>query len=65
MAVAGFDDILTLRDVAPGLTTCVRMPLRAIGEQALAMVLEAGPDQPRVRRVKGQVIIRPSTPPRK
>jgi len=63
IAVAGFDDILTLRDVAPGLTT-VRMPLRGIGEQALAMVLEPAPDQPRIRRVKGHVVIRASTPPR-
>ena len=61
VGLAGFDDILTLRDVSPGLPT-VRMPLRRIGEQALAMVLEEPPDQPRTRRIKGQILIRSSTP---
>jgi LacI family transcriptional regulator len=39
MAVAGFDDISTLRDVYPPLTT-VRLPLKRMGEIAASLVLE-------------------------
>jgi DNA-binding LacI/PurR family transcriptional regulator len=39
VAVAGFDDIPTLRDVAPSLTT-VRLPLTEMGRLAATMVLE-------------------------
>ena len=54
VAVAGFDDIVTLRDVTPPLTT-VRLPLTQMGEMAANMVLtggRAGPaaDRPRARR---------------
>jgi LacI family transcriptional regulator len=63
MAVAGFDDIATLRDVTPALTT-VRLPLEQLGADALEMVLQEPADQPRVRRVRGEVVIRESTPPR-
>jgi len=38
IAVAGFDDIPTLRDVYPPLTT-VRLPLRQMGEMAASLVL--------------------------
>ena len=38
IAVAGFDDILTLRDVTPPLTT-VRLPLQRMGEMAANLVL--------------------------
>ena len=38
IAVAGFDDILTLRDVYPPLTT-VRLPLKRMGEMAASLVL--------------------------
>jgi LacI family transcriptional regulator len=68
MALAGFDDILTLRDVYPPLTT-VRLPLKRMGEMAAGLVLaEAvgafpGP-QPRVIPVPGEVILRESTLPR-
>jgi LacI family transcriptional regulator len=62
MAVAGFDDIVTLRDVTPALTT-VRLPLEDLGEWALDMVLQPPADQPRVRRVRGEVVLRESTPP--
>jgi len=64
IAVAGFDDILTLRDVTPPLTT-VRLPLRRMGEMAANLVLTEGdPDRPRVIPVPGEVIIRDSTLPR-
>jgi LacI family transcriptional regulator len=62
--VAGFDDILTLRDVTPPLTT-VRLPLKRMGEMAANLVLSDGdPERPRVVPVPGEVIIRDSTLPR-
>jgi len=65
IAVAGFDDILTLRDVTPPLTT-VRLPLKRMGEMAANLVLSDGdPDRPRVVPVPGEVIIRDSTLPRR
>lgn len=63
VAVAGFDDISTLRDVTPSLTT-VRIPLRTMGAMAIEMVLEPAADRRRIRRVKGEVVIRTSTPVR-
>ena len=68
MAVAGFDDIPTLRDVRPALTT-VRLPLVTIGRQALALALDApaaedgGRAEPVTRTVRGEVVLRDSTPP--
>jgi LacI family transcriptional regulator len=61
VALAGFDDIATLRDVSPRLTT-VRMPLTEIGAQAVKLVLQPPAPQPRLRRVKGDVVLRESTP---
>jgi len=64
VAVAGFDDILTLRDVTPPLTT-VRLPLTRMGEMAASMVLTHGqPGLPRVVPIPGEVIMRDSTLPR-
>jgi LacI family transcriptional regulator len=66
IALAGFDDILTLRDVYPPLTT-VRLPLKRMGEMAANLVLadaEPSCDQPRVIPVPGEVILRESTLPR-
>ena len=66
IALAGFDDIATLRDVHPPLTT-VRLPLKRMGEMAASLVLsEVGPVQhaPRVIPVPGEVILRDSTIPR-
>jgi LacI family transcriptional regulator len=64
VAVAGFDDILTLRDVTPPLTT-VRLPLTRMGELAASMVLTDGdPGRPRIVPVPGEVIVRDSTLPR-
>jgi len=64
IAVAGFDDILTLRDVYPPLTT-VRLPLRRMGEMAASLVLsDARPARPRIIPVPGEVILRESTLPR-
>ncbi len=61
MAVAGFDDIATLRDVTPGLTT-VRLPLGEIGEAAFALVTLPQSGLRRLRRIKGEVVLRASTP---
>jgi LacI family transcriptional regulator len=64
IAVAGFDDILTLRDVYPPLTT-VRLPLIRMGEMAANLVLsDSSPDGPRIVPVPGEVILRESTLPR-
>jgi LacI family transcriptional regulator len=44
IALAGFDDIATLRDVYPPLTT-VRLPLKRMGEMAANLILsEPGPE---------------------
>ena len=64
IALAGFDDIPTLRDVYPPLTT-VRLPLRQLGETAARLVLgEDAPPRPRVVPVPGEVVLRDSTRPR-
>jgi LacI family transcriptional regulator len=45
IALAGFDDIGTLRDVYPSLTT-VRLPLKRMGEMAANLVLSEAAPQP-------------------
>jgi len=63
IALAGFDDISTLRDVYPPLTT-VRLPLKRLGEIAARLVLaDDAPSQPRVVPVPGEVVLRDSTLP--
>ena len=67
MAVAGFDDIPTLRDVRPALTT-VRIPFVDIGRRALELAL-GGPStdvegDPILIAVPGEVVVRDSTPRR-
>src|ERR1700733_15368642 len=65
IALAGFDDILTLRDVYPPLTT-VRLPLKRMGEMAASLVLsETRLARPRIILVSGEVILRESTRPRR
>ena len=64
VAVAGFDDIETLRDVTPSLTT-VRIPLEDLGAYALALVSDTKPPAARVMRITSEVVLRESTPPRK
>ncbi len=67
IGLAGFDDISTLRDVYPPLTT-VRLPLTRMGQMAARLVLaDSSPGRPRVVPVPGEVILRDSTvrlPPR-
>lgn len=62
IALAGFDDITTLRDVRPSLTT-VRIPLVDIGRRALELALDsAASAAPQVVLVSGDVVVRASTP---
>jgi len=63
IALAGFDDIPTLRDVYPPLTT-VRLPLKQLGETVARLVLGDDAPQPRVVPVHGEVVLRDSTLPR-
>jgi len=77
MAVAGFDDISTLRDVRPALTT-VRLPLMEMGRRALELALDGrkaasdgdpdgddtGQDVAVLVAVAGEVVVRDSTPAR-
>jgi LacI family transcriptional regulator len=61
VSIAGFDDIKTLRDLVPPLTT-VHLDLEELGERAAALALDSGPEDPaRVVRVRGQVVLRDST----
>lgn len=58
VSVAGFDDIATLRDHTPALTT-VRLPLADMGARALELALaEAG--KPVVEHVRAEVVLRES-----
>lgn len=61
IAVAGFDDIPTVQDVSPALTT-VAVPLAALGERSLALAL--GEDVGATDPVGTAVVVRESTPRR-
>jgi LacI family transcriptional regulator len=61
VSIAGFDDIKTLRDLVPPLTT-VHLDLEELGERAAALALDGSPeDPPQLVRVRGQVVLRDST----
>ena len=60
--VAGFDDIPTLRDHDPGLTT-VALPLQEMGRRAIEMALAPDTGDQSVTRVTGRVVLRASTRP--
>ncbi|MDS1272413.1 LacI family DNA-binding transcriptional regulator [Lipingzhangella sp. LS1_29] len=63
LSVAGFDDIPTLRDLTPPLST-VRLPLEWMGEEAARLALQAEPSpEPRTVPVVGEVVLRASTCP--
>lgn len=64
LALAGFDDIATLRDISPSLTT-VALPLVDLGVTAMSMVSQPAAAGLRRRRVGGTVVIRESTPLRR
>jgi LacI family transcriptional regulator len=58
LGVAGFDDIATLRDVWPGLTT-VRLPLEQMGRRALELAIEGG--EAKTETFRAEVVLREST----
>jgi LacI family transcriptional regulator len=62
IAVAGFDDIETLQDVVPSLTT-VALPLRELGERALELALAEDDTDALSTPFAGEVRLRASTPP--
>lgn len=62
VALAGFDDIPTGRDVTPALTT-VRIPLEEVGYQAFHAATDAQ-WQPTDDAIGLEVLLRESTPPR-
>ncbi|GLZ13338.1 LacI family transcriptional regulator [Actinomadura sp. NBRC 104425] len=59
VSVAGFDDIATLRDLVPALTT-VRLPLAEMGERALDLAL-SDTSEPAIEPVAAEVVLRAST----
>ncbi|MEE6272113.1 LacI family DNA-binding transcriptional regulator [Georgenia sp. MJ206] len=61
LALAGFDDIVTLRDVTPGLTT-VRIPMVEMGRAATSLALTPSAGEPRLLTLPGSVLLRESTP---
>lgn len=62
VAVAGFDDIPTVRDVTPTLTT-VRLPMAEIGRRAIALALSTPPlGEPVRTSISATVVLRDSTP---
>lgn len=61
VAVAGFDDIPSLRDVVPGLTTA-RLPMTAMGADVVDLAFDGGPAAAARRvRVRSEVVLRDST----
>jgi len=63
VAIAGFDDIATLRDVTPAVTT-VRIPLAEVGRRAVELALREEPGDAAVVHVATETVLRESTPPR-
>lgn len=60
VAVAGFDDIPTLQDITPSLST-VALPLFRMGEMAGRLVMREGTSVPTVVPIAGQVLLRESS----
>jgi LacI family transcriptional regulator len=61
VGLAGFDDIPTLGDVVPPLTS-VRLPLEEMGVTAAQLALDTDPAaEPRTVRVHAEVVLREST----
>jgi len=62
VSIAGFDDIDTLRDVAPRLSS-VRLPLVEMGRLAVRLALDDAPGPPQQVAVRGEVLLRESVAP--
>lgn len=63
VGVAGFDDIHTLRDVTPGLST-VAVPLQDVGARAARLALAPRSEESQTEKVPTRVVLRASTPAR-
>jgi LacI family transcriptional regulator len=61
VAIAGYDDIQTARDIIPALTS-VRIPLEEVGRRALELALGTGESEGGSIPVPAEVIVRASTP---
>ncbi len=61
VAVAGFDDISSLRDITPALTT-VSLPLELIGRRAIELALDDDRDGSSRVPIYGVPVLRESTP---
>jgi LacI family transcriptional regulator len=61
LAVAGFDDISSLRDITPALTT-VSLPLELIGRKAIELALDDDRDGDDQLPIHGLPVLRESTP---
>ena len=61
LAVAGFDDISSLRDVVPALTT-VSLPLEFIGRRAIELALDDEQNSETRVPIYGAPVLRESTP---
>ncbi|WP_022887364.1 LacI family DNA-binding transcriptional regulator [Glaciibacter superstes] len=61
IALAGYDDIPTVRDVTPALTT-VRIPLEDVGRQAVELALAPKSDRETATPIAATVVLRGSTP---
>ena len=59
VSLVGFDDIPTVRDVMPGLTT-VRVPMREMGRRSMHVALDGGGHRPRVQVLPVELIERES-----
>jgi LacI family transcriptional regulator len=63
IAVAGYDDIPSARDVSPALTT-VHVPLEEAGEKSISLALEASRRAPVIAGIAATLAVRGSTPQR-
>jgi LacI family transcriptional regulator len=61
VAVAGFDDISSLRDITPALTT-VSLPLELIGRMAIELALDDARGSDTSVPIQGVPVLRESTP---
>jgi LacI family transcriptional regulator len=59
ISLVGFDDIPTVRDVAPGLTT-VRVPMREMGRRSMQVALGLGRRESRLQVLPVELVLRES-----